>query len=109
MARKAVLTFYHINDKILIMETKIFLNKDELLASIKEAKTRVRILGAVSFDLPYEELRENWYERINNGELQVEIICESESDLTYSSLLFPHSLKPLSRGLKAEPGTTVQP
>lgn len=69
------------------MEAKISLNRDELLALIKGAKSRVRILGVVSFDLPYEELRENWYTRINNGELQVEIICESESDLTYFSLI----------------------
>ena len=69
------------------MEEKIFFNREELFAEIKEAKSRIRVLGAVSFDLPYENFREDWYERINKGELQVEIICESESDLTYSSLI----------------------
>ncbi|GHT25569.1 hypothetical protein AGMMS4957_20600 [Bacteroidia bacterium] len=69
------------------MGEKIFFNRTELLDLIKKAEKRVRVLGAVSFDLPYDEYREDWYERINKGELQVEIICESESDLTYSSLI----------------------
>ncbi|MDR2717141.1 MAG: NUDIX domain-containing protein [Treponema sp.] len=66
---------------------QIYLSREELFAKIKEAKSRIRILGAVSFDLPYDEFREDWYDRINKGELLVEIICESESDLTYSSLI----------------------
>jgi hypothetical protein len=69
------------------METKLFFNRDELLSLISGVKSRIRVLGAVSFDLPYEIFRDDWYKRINEGELQVEIICESESDLTYSSLL----------------------
>lgn len=62
-------------------------NRKELFEKIKEAKSRIRVLGAVSFDLPYEDFRQDWIKRINNGELHVEIVCESESDLTYSSLL----------------------
>lgn len=63
------------------------IDREELFRLIEDAKSRIRILGAVSFDLPYENFREDWYERINEGELQVDIICESESDLTYSSLI----------------------
>ena len=69
------------------MDKKIILNREELFVKIKAAESRVRILGAVSFDLPYEEFREDWYKKINKGTLQVVIICESESDLTYSSLI----------------------
>jgi hypothetical protein len=69
------------------MEEKVIFNREELLALIKEAKSRIRVLGAVSFDLPYDDYKEDWYKRINKGELQVEIICESEADLTYSSLI----------------------
>lgn len=68
------------------MDEKI-LNREELFALIKQAKSRIRVLGAVSFDLPYEDFRDDWYQKINEGKLQVEIICESESDLTYSSLI----------------------
>jgi hypothetical protein len=65
------------------------INREELFNLIKNANSRIRILGAVSFDLPYKELmkEEIWFEKINNGELKVEIICESESDLTYNSLV----------------------
>jgi hypothetical protein len=66
---------------------QIYLSREELFMKIMEAKSRIRILGAVSFDLPYEKFRKDWYDRINKGELLVEIICESESDLTYSSLI----------------------
>ena len=71
------------------MEEQIIFNREELIAEIKKAKKRVRVLGAVSFDFPYKEIMKeaNWFEKINNGELQVEIICESESDLTYNSLI----------------------
>jgi isopentenyldiphosphate isomerase len=69
------------------MELKPFIDRDELFFLIHGAKSRIRVLGAVSFDLPYEDFRDDWYKKINEGELQVEIICESESDLTYSSLL----------------------
>jgi len=76
-------------------EEKIFFNREELFDLIKQAKKRVRVLGAVAFNLPYDEkdresgkmLKEIWLEKINNGELQVEITCESESSLNYSSLI----------------------
>lgn len=69
------------------MEGQKILNREELIEKIKNAKSHIKILGAVSFDLPYEELREDWYRRINQGTLTVEIFCESEADLTYSSLI----------------------
>ena len=69
------------------MDTKVLFNRDELLNLIKEAKKRIRVLGAVSFDLPYGDYIEDWFERINEGKLHVEIICESEPDLSYSSLI----------------------
>ena len=69
------------------MAEQIIFNREELLTEIKKANKRIRVLGAVSFDLPYEDFREGWYKKINDGKLQVEIICESESDLTYSSLI----------------------
>lgn len=71
------------------MEDKVIFNREELLAKVKQAKKCVRILGTVSFDLPYKEIMNdaNWLHKINNEELKVEIICESESDLTYNSLI----------------------
>jgi hypothetical protein len=66
---------------------QLFFSREELFVKIKEAKSHIRILGAVSFDLPYNYFREDWYNRINKGEFLVEIICESESDLTYASLI----------------------
>ena len=69
------------------MNEKTTYNREELLDLIKNAKSRVRILGAVSFDLPYELYKDTWMEKINKGELLVEIICESEPYLSYASLL----------------------
>ena len=62
-------------------------DREELLKLIENAQFRIRILGAVSFDLPYEQFINGWLERINKGKLQVDIICESESSLNYSSLI----------------------
>ncbi|MGE5342901.1 MAG: NUDIX domain-containing protein [Candidatus Omnitrophota bacterium] len=65
----------------------MLVTRDELFNLIEKVKFRIRILGAVSFDLPYERYKKDWLERINKGELQVEIICESEPSLSYSSLI----------------------
>lgn len=62
-------------------------SREELLDLIKEAKTRIRVLGTVAFNLPYDKYKEDWLKRINAGNLQVEIICEAESALNYSSLI----------------------
>lgn len=62
-------------------------NREKLIKLIEEAQHRIRILGAVSFDLPYERFKRDWLNRINKGDLQVEIISESESLLNYSSLI----------------------
>lgn len=69
------------------MKDKIVFSRQELLDLIRNAKSRVRILGAVSFDLPYEDYRYDWLKRINDGLLQVDIFCESEPDLNYSSMI----------------------
>jgi len=71
------------------MEEKVVFNREDLLSLIKQAKKHVRVLGAVSFDLPYKEIMKEaeWHKKINAGKLHVEIICESEADLTYNSLI----------------------
>jgi len=63
------------------------LNRNDLLNLVKSAKTRIRVLGAVAFNLPYDEYKEDWFNKINANVLKVEIICESESSLSYSSLI----------------------
>jgi len=69
------------------MERKKHYSREELVNFITKAKKRIRVLGAVSFSLPYDDLVYHWYEMINKGKLQVEIICESESALNYSALI----------------------
>ena len=69
------------------MGKKTVVNRQELLELIDNTKFRVRILGAVAFDLPYERYRDIWLKRINNAELSIEIISESEPFLNYSSLI----------------------
>jgi len=44
------------------MDNKTVIDRNELLDLIKKAEKRIRVLGAVSFDLPYEDYREDWYE-----------------------------------------------
>ena len=68
------------------MDKKI-LNREDLFTLIKQAKLRIRVLGTVAFNLPYDDYKKDWFEKINAGKLQVEIICESESALNYSSLI----------------------
>ena len=69
------------------MGKNTIIHRDELLNLIKKAKSRIRILGAVAFDLPYDLFKDDWYERINKAQLQVEIICESEATLNFYSLI----------------------
>jgi len=69
------------------MELKNVINREELYEVIHKAKNKIRILGAVAFNLPYEKFRSRWKEKIDAGELHVEIICESETDLHYASLI----------------------
>jgi len=63
------------------------LNRNDLLKLIENAKVRIRVLGAVAFNLPYDDYIKDWFEKINARMLKVEIICESESSLNYSSLI----------------------
>ncbi|GHV92716.1 hypothetical protein AGMMS50268_32190 [Spirochaetia bacterium] len=69
------------------MEEKIIYNQQELFDLVAKAKLRIRLLGAVSFDLPYDRYKDDWFNQINAGKLQVEIICESEASLSYASLI----------------------
>ncbi len=62
-------------------------NREELLDKIEKAQKRVRILGAVSFSLPYDRFKNLWCKKINDGSLSVEIICEAEPNLSYASLI----------------------
>jgi len=63
------------------------IDRGELIDLIRSAKTRVRVLGAVAFDLPISDLQDLWYEKINAGTLTVEIISESESTFNYDALI----------------------
>lgn len=63
------------------------MDREQLIKEIKEAKFRVRVLGAVAFDLPFDNFKDEWYRKIDSGELTVEIICESESELNYDALI----------------------
>lgn len=69
------------------MEQKNYIGREELYDIINNAKNRVRILGAVAFNLPYEKFREEWKKKIDSGKLQIEIICESEPQLHNQSLV----------------------
>jgi len=64
-----------------------FIDRNELLNLIKYAKSRIRVLGAVAFNLPYDDYVSDWFEKINAGNIKIEIICDSESSLNYSSLI----------------------
>jgi hypothetical protein len=69
------------------MDNKTQYNREEIYEIMNKAQCRVRILGAVAFNFSYEKFKRNWKKRINNGELQIDIICESEAELNYSSLI----------------------
>ncbi len=68
------------------MEAK-FVNKQFLVERMKEAQTRVRILGVIAFDFDWMEVREEWKKRIDAGTLQVEIIMESEQEVHKKSVI----------------------
>lgn len=69
------------------MENNNIIVRDQLFDIISKAQKRIRILGAVAFDLPYDKFREEWLKKINKGNFTVEIICESESSLSYDALI----------------------
>jgi isopentenyldiphosphate isomerase len=66
---------------------KTIFTRAELLELIGFAKNRIRILGAVAFALPYNKYMDDWYVKINEGKLKIEIICESEPNINYCTLL----------------------
>lgn len=63
------------------------ISKNELMIKIKKAKKKVRFLGVLAFDIKWEEVREQWLKQINEGELNVEIICEAEQFVCNQSLI----------------------
>lgn len=69
------------------MNKNHFITKIELCEKLKSAKCIVRILGVVAFNFDWDELREIWYEKINSGTLRVEIICESEPQISRQSVI----------------------
>ena len=64
-----------------------FINKETLVSKMKKAKSHVRILSVVAFDFDWAELREVWYPKIDSGELTVEIITESEPEVSKRSII----------------------
>lgn len=65
----------------------VIIDRQELIGKIKRAKNRVRILGVLAFDLKWEDLREQWFNQINNGEINIEIICEAENFISNQSII----------------------
>jgi len=63
------------------------IQRSTLIDLIGKAKKRIRVLGAVAFDLPYDKFKEDWLKKINAGKLTVEIICESDASLSYDALI----------------------
>jgi len=59
----------------------ITVGRDVLIANLHKAKSRIRIFGAVAFDLPFDDFKEEWLARVNNGSLQIDIVCESDASL----------------------------
>ncbi len=69
-----------------LMLTKI--NRKELIKKILDAKKCVKVLGAVAFDLPYEDLKDHFAKLIaSDNDFTLLIICESDSSLNYDSLI----------------------
>lgn len=65
----------------------IALKREDIFEKIKNAQTRVRVLGVLALDFNWKEVRENWLKRINDGTLKVEIICEAEHFVKMQSLI----------------------
>ncbi len=65
------------------------INRQELIEIIKNAKNCVRVVGTVAFNLPINELKEGWLNKIKSkkNDFFLEFISESEPSLTYSSLI----------------------
>lgn len=62
-------------------------NREELINAIANAKTRIRFLGVLPFDINWDIFKEDWLERINNGTLLVEIIREAANFVSGQSII----------------------
>lgn len=63
------------------------INKSQLLKEIKTAKKRVRFLGVLPFNIDWDIFKDDWYKKINNGDLTVEIICEAPHFVNTQSII----------------------
>ena len=55
--------------------------RDELITHLHKAENRIRVFGTVAFDLPFDEFKEEWLNKVNSGIIRIDIICESEASL----------------------------
>ena len=63
------------------------INREGLMIAIAGAKTRVRFLGVLSFDINWDKFKEDWCKRIDSGTLLVEIICEAAHFVSGQSII----------------------
>lgn len=63
------------------------INREELMNAIASAKTRIRFLGVLPFDINWDKFKENWCNRIDNGTLLVEIIREADNFVSGQSII----------------------
>ena len=63
------------------------INREGLMIAIAGAKTRVRFLGVLSFDINLDKFKEDWCKRIDSGTLLVEIICEAAHFVSGQSII----------------------
>jgi hypothetical protein len=63
------------------------INKTQLLKEIELANTRVRFLGVLPFNIDWDQFKESWYSKINEGVFSVEIICEAAHFVNTQSII----------------------
>jgi len=63
------------------------INREGLMIAIAGAKTRVRFLGVLSFDINWDKFKEDWCKRIDSGTLLVEIIREAAHFVSGQSII----------------------
>lgn len=63
------------------------INKEKLMEKLINAKQEVKMLSVLAFDIDWTALREIWFDKINAGDLSVEIILESEEQAYKRSII----------------------
>lgn len=63
------------------------INREELMTLISGAKRCIRFLGVLPFDVNWDKFKEDWFKRIDNGTLQVEIIREAANFVSGQSII----------------------